>query len=305
MHAFLHDPKHRFALGLTLGLIGAILFSAKAIVVKLAYRYGVDAATLLALRMAFALPFFVVIAVLLQRRAPVTVAPRQWGQVIGIGLLGYYAASFLDFLGLQYVSAALERLTLFIYPTLVLLFARLLYGRTITRLQWWAMGVSYCGIALAFAHDVRLAQPNLWLGGGLVFASAVTYALYLLFGGELLRQIGTLRMTALASIVAAFACIAQFLVLRDWAALQLPWQVYALSVFNAMFCTVIPVFCVMLSIEFLTAGVAAQISMVGPMSTLLMGGAILGETITAWHVLGTACVLAGIFMLSWQARKTI
>ncbi len=303
MHKIFFEPKYRVLIGITLGVLGAVAFSAKAIVVKLAYRYGVDTETLLALRMGFALPFFGGIAWLMQNRAAVKISPPQWFNVTVVGVLGYYAASYLDFLGLQYISAALERLILFLYPTLVLLFAWLFYGRTLRRMQGAALLISYLGIALAFVHDVRLAQANLWLGSALVFASAVSYALYLLLGGELLRQLGTLRMTALASSIAALVCIAQFFLVRDLTALQLPWEVYALSIFNAIFCTVIPVFFVMLSIDILGAGIAAQIGMVGPMSTLLMSGLILGEQITAWHLLGTIGVLLGIFMLGLQQRR--
>ncbi len=215
MFKMFFKPQYRVVLGIALGLLGAVAFSAKAIVVKLAYRHGVDAETLLALRMGFALPFFAVIAWLMQRRAVERISLHQWFKVTVVGVLGYYAASYLDFLGLQYISAALERLILFLYPTLVLLFAWLFYGRTLRRMQGWALLISYLGIALAFVHDVRLAQANLWLGSVLVFASAVSYAFYLLLGGELLRQLGTLRMTALASSIAALVCIAQFFLVRD------------------------------------------------------------------------------------------
>ena len=289
-------PQH-YRTGLVLGALGAVLFSAKAIIVKLIYRYGVSAETVLALRMGLALPFFIAIAGWQQRRAPLHISGRTWTHLIGVGLLGYYAASYLDFLGLQYISAALERLILFLYPTLVLLFARVFFKRAISTRQWWALGISYLGIVLAFAHDVSLQQSGLLLGATLVLASALAYALYLLLGGELLQQLGTLRMTALASCVAALASLLQFFMMRDLAALDLPWQVYALSGFNAVFCTVIPVFCVMFSIEIVGAGVASQVGMLGPMSTLLLAAVLLGETITLWHLAGTALVLLGVLML--------
>lgn len=295
---------HRhYRTGLALGALGAVLFSAKAIIVKLIYRYGVNAEAVLALRMGLALPFFVAIALWQQRSASLSISAHQWARLIGVGLLGYYAASYLDFLGLQYISAALERLILFLYPTLVLLFARLFFKRPISSRQWGALGISYLGIALAFTHDISLQQPGLLMGATLVLASAFAYALYLLLGGELLQQLGTLRMTALASCVAALASLLQFFIMHDLASLALPWPVYALSLFNAIFCTVIPVFCVMLSIKMLGAGIASQVAMLGPMSTLLLAALLLGETITLWHLAGTACVLLGVFMLS-QSKGT-
>ncbi|MES2771360.1 MAG: DMT family transporter [Pseudomonadota bacterium] len=290
--------RHRHTLGLLLGVLGAVLFSAKAIVVKLAYRYGVDPETLLALRMFFALPFFLAIAYRQHQRAPISLTRRQGLTLLAMGVLGYYAASYLDFLGLQYISAALERLILFLYPTLVLLCAWLFFGRAVSPRQRWALLISYLGIAATFAHDVQLAQPHLWLGAGLVLASSVAYALYLLFGGELLQQIGVLRMTALASIIASLACIVQFLLMRELSVLQLPWQVYALSIFNALFCTVLPVFFVMFSVKLLGSGIAAQVGMIGPISTLFFSASLLDEALTQWHLLGTGAVLLGIFLLN-------
>lgn len=297
------EKSQSYRTGLILGAVGAVLFSAKAIIVKLIYRYGVDAETVLALRMGLSLPFFIAIALWQQRRQPLRMSRLQWGRLVLVGLLGYYAASYLDFLGLQYISAALERLILFLYPTLVLLFARLFFKRGIQTRQWWALAVSYLGIALAFAHDVSLQQPALFLGAALVLASAFVYALYLLLGGELSQQLGTLRMTALASCVAVVASEVQFFVMRDLSALSLSWQVYALSGFNAVFCTVIPVFCVMFSIERVGAGVASQIGMLGPISTLLLAALLLGETITLWHLAGTALVLVGVLMLGQSKGK--
>lgn len=290
----------RYFVGLLLGALGAILFSAKAIIVKLAYRYGANAEALLALRMGLALPFFAGIAYH-QRSGAHSFSPRQWFNLIGVGLLGYYAASYLDFLGLQYIPAALERLILFLYPTLVLLFAKLFFGRSLHARQWWALGMSYLGILLAFVHDISSHYPHLWQGAFLILASAICYALYLLLGGELLQQLGTLRLTAWASCIAALASILQFFGLHPWTTLILPWQVYALSIVNALFCTVIPVFCIMLSIEMVGAEISAQIGMLGPISTLILAMLFLDEAITIWHIVGTIVVLIGILMIGKSA----
>ena len=143
--------------GLLCAVLAAVGFSGKAILVKLAYRYGVDAETLLALRMAFSLPFFLGMAWIGVGRAASPLTPRDWGWLCRLGLLGYYLASYLDFLGLRYISAGLERLILFVYPTLVVLLAALWLGQPLTRRMLGALALCYAGIALALAHDLRLA----------------------------------------------------------------------------------------------------------------------------------------------------
>jgi drug/metabolite transporter (DMT)-like permease len=219
------DPVPAVALdrfGLLCAVLAAVGFSGKAILVKLAYRYGVDAETLLALRMAFSLPFFLVLGGIGAHRAPAGLTPRDWVWLFGLGLFGYYLASYLDFLGLHYVSAALERLILFVYPTLVVLLAALWLGQPLTRRTLGALALCYAGIALAVAHDLRLAGTagDLALGGVLVFGSALSYALYLLGSGKIVGQLGAVRVTAFASTIACGLAIGQFLLIRPLAALD-------------------------------------------------------------------------------------
>ena len=290
------------ALGLAMGMLGAIGFSGKAIIVKLAYRHGVDTVTLLMLRMLLALPFFMAMVWWTQHRkgsVPVRLSVREWLGVVWLGFCGYYLASLLDFAGLQYVSASLERLILYLYPTLVLLLGILLYGKRASRHQWIGMAVSYVGVVAVFAHEVRLTGADVGLGAALVFGSAVSYALYLSYSGEMVRRLGALRLVGLASCVACVLCVGQFVLLRPVSVVaELGAEVWWLSVLNASLCTVLPVVLVMLSIERIGSALASQAGMVGPMSTLVMAALVLDEPLSPWLLLGTALVMSGVFICS-------
>ncbi|MEK9952275.1 MAG: DMT family transporter, partial [Curvibacter sp.] len=284
-------------------ILGAIAFSGKAIIVKLAYRHGVDAVTLIMYRMLFALPLFAAMAWWASRgKAPL--ARRDWLGVLGLGFSGYYLASFLDFAGLAYVTASLERLILYLTPTLVLVIAWLLYGRRASRLQMLGTLISYAGVLLVFGHELTLAGADVAWGSLLVFLSAISYAFYLSYSGELVRRLGSLRLVGLATSVACGLCIGQFLLLRPLTAAQVAPEVIWLSLLNASACTAVPVLLVMMAIERIGAGAAAQAGMVGPMSTILLGVWLLGEPFTGWIVAGTVLVLAGIYVFSRAARTT-
>lgn len=289
--------------GLALASVGAIAFSGKAIIVKLAYRYGVDAITLIMLRMLFALPLFALMAWWAGRGKP-ALTRRDWMGVIGLGFSGYYLASFLDFAGLAYITASLERLILYLNPTLVLLFGWIAYRRRITRWQMAGMAISYAGVLLVFGHEMSLGQSSAAAWGTLlVFLSAVSYAIYLVASGEFVKRLGSLRLVGLATGVACVLCILQFAVLRPLdTVLRLAPEVIWLSVLNAIVCTALPVLAVMMAIERIGPAMAAQTGMIGPMSTVVMGALILGEPFTAWIAAGTALVIAGIFVFTRAAR---
>ena len=289
--------------GLALATAGSIAFSGKAIIVKLAYRHGVDAVTLIMYRMLFALPLFVGLAWWAGRGRPRLTA-RDWRVVAGLGFSGYYLASFLDFAGLAYVSAAFERLVLYLNPTLVLLIGRVWFKRSVAPAQLLALAVSYAGVLLVFGHEVHVAGGHIALGAALVFGSAVSYALYLVFSGEEVRRLGSLRLTGLATTIACLFCLAQFALVRPFAAAHVAPQVLWLSLLNATLCTFAPVLMVMMAIERVGATVAAQTGMVGPLSTILMGIVILDEPFTAWIGAGTVFVLTGIWMLAKAHPKT-
>jgi drug/metabolite transporter (DMT)-like permease len=289
-----------FLSGLALAVAGSVMFSAKAIVVKLAYRHGVDAETLLALRMLFAAPFFAA-ALWWTSRGAAPLTRRERGLLVTIGLLGYYLASYFDFLGLQHISAALERLILYLNPTLVLLLSVLVLRRPVTRFDLIALLLSYGGIVLVFWHDVRLDADGVLLGAALVFGSAACYAVYLVLSGELVRKVGAIRLTAYAMCVATVGVLAQFALLRPLAALAQPAPVLWLSLVNALLCTVLPVFATMMAVARIGAGSVAMAGMIGPVSTIALGYVFLGEPVSGWQVAGTALVLAGVFVLSRKA----
>lgn len=290
-----------FLTGLAIAIAGAILFSTKAIVAKLIYRYHVDAVTLIAFRMLFSLPFFLVVAGW-KMRTEIPLSHVERVRIVVLGLIGYYLSSFLDFLGLQYITAGLERLILFLTPSFVLLISVLFLRKKISRLEWLALATSYFGMVLVFIHDARAGGANVLLGGAFVFGSAITYALYLLASGEMVRRVGALRLVSYAMCVSSAACILQFILLRPIATLIQPVQVYGLSMFNAVFCTVLPVFMTMIAVARIGAGTASQAGMIGPVSTLFLGAVILDEPITEIQLAGTTLVLTGIYLLS---RKKI
>nr|WP_255591133.1 MULTISPECIES: DMT family transporter [unclassified Acidovorax] len=285
-----------------LALLGSIAFSGKAIIVKLAYRYGVDAVTLIMYRMLFALPIFAVMAWWASRGKP-PLSRKDWLGVLGLGLTGYYLASFLDFAGLAYISASLERLILYLNPTLVVMLGWVLYRRGIHWGQAVGMLISYCGVVLVFGHEANLQGADAAWGTLLVFLSAVSYAIYLVYSGELVRRLGSLRLVGLATTVACLCCLLQFVVLRPFSAAVVAPEVIWLSVLNATLCTAAPVLMVMMAIERVGAGMTAQTGMVGPLSTILMGVWILGEPFTVWVAAGTALVIAGIFVFTQLARR--
>ena len=287
------------AIGLVLAMAGSIAFSGKAIIVKLAYRHGVDAVTLIMYRMLFALPLFVGMAWWASRGKP-ALSRRDWLGVLGLGFSGYYLASFLDFWGLQYISASLERLILYLNPTLVLVLGWLLFGRRINRLQGLAMAVSYAGVLLVFGHEVRFDGSATLVGGALVFGSAVSYAIYLVYSGEMVKRLGSLRLVGLATTVACLLCIGQFVVLRPFSAALVAPEVVWLSVLNAVACTAAPVLMVMMAIERIGSGLAAQTGMIGPMSTIAMGVWLLDEPFNAWIIAGTVLVVAGVLVVTRQ-----
>ena len=279
-------------------------FSGKAIIVKLAYRYGVDAVTLLMYRMLFALPIFAAMAWWASRDQP-PLSRRDALGVLGLGVSGYYLASFLDFAGLAYISASLERLILYLNPTIVLLLGWAVYGRAIRWGQALGMAISYCGVVLVFGQELQSPSGSgadaAW-GALLVFLSALSYALYLVYSGEMVQRLGALRLVGLATTVACGLCLVQFALLRPLSAALVAPEVMWLSVLNATLCTAAPVVMVMMAVERIGASAAAQAGMVGPLSTILMGVWLLGEPFTLWVAAGTALVLLGIFVFTRTRR---
>jgi len=300
------SERHPAWSGLLLAVAGSIAFSGKAIIVKLSYRHGVDAATVIFYRMLFALPFFLLMGWWAERSTQARSTPltrREVAGIVALGFVGYYLSSYLDFLGLQYVTASLERLILYLNPTLVLILGWLVYRKPIQPVRLLAMAVSYSGVLLVFGHELQVAGADVVWGSTLVFGSALTYAIYLLYSGQMVQRLGALRLVGWATSVACVCCIAQFLVLRPWSAAAVPEEVLWLGLLNATACTVAPVLLVMMAIERIGAALSAQTGMVGPMSTITLGVLVLDEPINLWIGVGTLLVLSGVFIVSKYGVK--
>jgi drug/metabolite transporter (DMT)-like permease len=235
-------------------------------------------------------------------RGKASMTRQDWFGIVGLGFTGYYLSSYLDFLGLEYISASFERLILYLNPTLVLVLGWWVYQRQISPRQVVAMGVSYSGVLLVFAHELSWTGTNVWLGSGLVFCSAVTYAGYLTYSGQLVQRLGSLRLAGWASSAACVFCLMQFALFRPLSLEGVATQVLGLSLLNAIACTVLPVLLVMMAIERIGPGLTAQIGMIGPMSTVSMGVLLLDEPFNGWIIAGTILVVSGVFWVTRAAR---
>jgi len=292
------------AVGIALAAGAVIAFSFRPIFIKLAYGYVRDPVTLIALRMVFALPFFVAAA--MWQRGAAAAAPisrRDGWRIAFLGFIGYYFSSFVDFLGLQYITAGLGRLLLFAYPTLVVILSWLFLRKRAGAREIVALAVTYGGLALVLAYSVAGQHENLPLGAALVFAGAASYAVYLVLGSDVIQRVGSIRFTAYALIVASAFCIAQFLVLRPLAALALPWQVYGYAIAMAIFSTVLPTFMTAEALKRIGANHVAILGALGPVSVILTGWVGLDETMTWLQLLGAALVLGGVVLVSVKRKR--
>src|SRR3990167_5936771 len=294
-------------LGIALAVLAALGFSFKAIFVKLAYAAAaVDAVTLLTLRMTFALPIALWASLWLCRAAP-PLSRNDWGLLLVLGVLGYYGASILDFIGLQYISAALERLILFIYPTLTVLIGVLFMGKALEKRQVAALALSYAGIVLAFAHDLQVTDDMhaVLLGGAFIFGSALSYALYSAGAEVAIRRLGTLRFAALAIIVSTFATQLHFVLTQPFSALAQPLEVYAYAAAMALFSTVLPVFWQSAAVQRIGAARTVLIGTLGPMLTIFFAWLLLTEPVSIAQLLGAGLVLAGVLLVSRRQRPRL
>ncbi len=287
-------------LGIALAVLAAFGFSFKAIFVKLAYAAApVDAVTLLSLRMVFSLPAFLWIGIRASRAAP-PLSRRDWGMLVALGLLGYYASSMLDFLGLQYISAGLERLILFTYPTLTVLIGVLFMGQSLEKRQVGALALSYAGIALAFAHDLHVAgdMQTVLTGAAFVFGSALTYAFYSAGAEPAIRRLGSARFAALAMLVSTTATQVHFFAVQPLAALVQPLPIYIYGAAMALFSTVLPILWQSAAIRRIGSARAVLIGTLGPVLTIFFGWWLLAEPVSAAQLAGAGLVLAGVLLVS-------
>jgi drug/metabolite transporter (DMT)-like permease len=291
--------------GTLLVAAAAIAFSGKGVIIKLAYRHGVDAVTLLALRMLLSAPFFMLLGWWASRSKDVVkLGGRDHAAIVALGFIGYYLASYFDFLGLQYVTAALERLLLFIHPTFVVLFSAMLFGRRVTGRDVFAIVISYVGIALAVGADLATQPGNVALGSFWVLMSALFYAAYLIGSGRIVHRVGTLRFAAYAGLVSSACVVVHFLVTRDGRLLfgQAP-PVYGLALLMAVVSTVLPIVLTMEGIRRVGASHASIVASVGPLATIGLAAIFLGEPITWAQVAGAALVLTGVLAISLAKGK--
>lgn len=296
--------------GAAMMFTGAVLFSAKAIMVKVCYQYPVEASTLLALRMLFSFPFFLAVAVhsiWRRRKSGVETPPiskSDWLKLILLGVVGYYLASIFDFEGLKYVTAGVERLILFIYPTLVVIMSAVLYQRKIKKIEYYALILTYLGVSLVYWHDVSGKGDNVAFGALLVFMSAFTYAIYLVGSGNLIPKFGSVFYTACAMIVSTAATLLHHYIVSTQSMWGLPSEVYIIVCFMAVFSTVIPGFLVSEAIKIIGASKSSIIASVGPVSTIILAYIFLNEGFTLFQFLGTLLVLAGVITVSINKSKT-
>ncbi|WP_034040184.1 DMT family transporter [Wocania ichthyoenteri] len=293
-----------FIYGILLGLLGIVLFSSKAVMVKLAYKYDVDALSILLLRMLFSFPFYVVIAFIYRNKdIGVTLLKKDYTWVVFFGFVGYYLASYFDFVGLTYIKASLERIILFLYPTIVIILNKLFLKKRITKIQAGAIALTYLGIIITFWNEVAISGSNTLLGGFFILLSAIAYASYLVGSGWLIPKFGIMKFTSYAMIVSCFCVFVHYGISAQESIFGYPWQVYLLGLLIAVFSTVIPSYLVSASIKMINSSNFAIITGVGPISTIILAAIFLNETLTLLQFFGALMVIIGIFLVSLKKRN--
>ena len=292
------DDRRAYLFTMVIAIIGSILFSGKAILVKLSYRYGVSSEVLLALRMILAFPLFWVVYYFSRNYEQHTkLSFKDLIKLMWLGFSGYFLSSYLDFLGLSYISAGLERIVLYLTPAIVVLISYFFLHKPISRLQWISIVIGYLGVVLAFIEDLDTKGNDGWLGVGLVFASACLYANYLIFSGEMVKRVGSIRLVTYASSFSTLFGIIQITLISPNELFHQPSEVYILSLINALFCTVMPIFMIMISVQRMGSSLTAQSGILGPVSTLFMGWYFLQEKISLFQICGLVLVIISVWLL--------
>lgn len=292
--------------GVLISILGAICFSTKAVIVKLAYLdYPVDAITLLAIRMIFSLPFFLISAMVTSnKKENIKFTKRQWIDIAILGCFGYYISSLLDFQGLKYVSAGIERLILFIYPTFVLLISAFWMNRKVRSIEWLAVMITYAGLCVAFIGEVQVQSgEDFYFGSMLILICAVTYAIYIAGSGALIPAVGAIKFNSYAMSFAAAAVLIHFMLTSTQSVIGLPFGVYAYGFLMAILSTVVPSYLVSISIKRLGANTTAVIASIGPVSTILQAAFLLGESVSVLEIAGTGFIILGILVISWKRTE--
>ena len=292
--------RKSFLIGVIVLIFANIGFSSKAVIIKLMYRYHIDTISVLAMRMLFSLPIFIIIALILfLRKDNVRLTFKEWLSISGLGILSYYISSWLDFTGLQFLSASVERLILFTYPTIVVLISAFFLQKKITNVQKIALLLTYLGVAIAFIAEKGLGeQKNIWLGSFYVFSCAITYAFYVVGTGELVHRFGSIKFSCYAMIAATMPIIIQCYAANRIDIFHFPKEVYFLSFFLVVIATVIPIFLIVEGIRIVGASNSSIIGFVGPVSTIFLAYIFLNENVSFLQLVGTAIVLVGVWLVS-------
>ena len=298
--------KSSYFAGVILVFVGAVAFAGKAVLVRYNYlHYHVDTISLLALRMLFSAPFYIGILVFknIKDTTKPTLSNKEWLTMVLIGIVGYYLAALFDFWGLNYVTASVERLILFLYPTIVVIVSAIFLKKKITTIQYLALVVTYLGVFFSFIPDLKIGmQKDLLLGSFLVFLSAFTYALYLIGSGEMIPRIGSLRFTCYAMLISTAIVMGHFFLTKHPSLFSYPKEAYLLSFVMALFTTVIPSFMISDGIKKIGSGNASIIGSIGPVATIIMANVFLDEPISIWQIGGTIIVLIGVLMISVKGK---
>ena len=303
----MQNTNKQYFIGAAAVVIGSVLFAGKAVLVRYNYiHFKVDTVPLLALRMLFSAPFYAVILYFQNRKQSEVpkLTGKEWLWMLAIGLVGYYLASFFDFWGLKFITASVERLILFIYPTLVVIISAIFLKKSIYKIQYIALIITYLGVMVSFIPDLQMGmQKDLIIGSILIFLSSLTYALYLIGSGEMIPKIGALRFTCYAMLISTVMVTLHYLVSIGGGLFAYQSGVYYLSITMAVFTTVIPSFLISEGIRRIGSGNASIIGSIGPIATIIMANIFLDEIINSWQIIGTFVVLGGVLMISWKGKK--
>ena len=286
-----------------IAILGIVMFSAKAIMVKMAYKFHVTSIHLLLFRLLFSLPFYIIIAFYFQFKNKIKTQKKDYLWVFIMGFVGYYLASYFDFLGLQYIKAGLERIILFIYPTLVLIISKFFLKTAITRKQVIAIIISYLGILVAFWNEIKLVEEDVVLGGSFIFLSALTYAIYLVGSGWLIPRFGVALFTSYAMISSTVCVLIHYLLVDRTNFFQYENEVYYLGFLMAIISTLIPSFLVSLAIKKMSATNFSIIGSIGPISTIILAFFFLGEKLNYYQILGAIIVISAVTYISLVKEK--
>lgn len=293
------QAKKQFWYGILIGVLGIVLFSSKAVMVKLAYKYEVDAISILLLRMLFSFPFYISIAYIYRNQKSVDKPnSKDYLWLVFFGFVGYYLASYFDFVGLTFIKASLERIILFLYPTIVLLLNKVFLKQPISKIQAGAIGLTYLGIIIAFSNEVAISGKDTYLGGFFIFLSAITYASYLVGSGWLIPKFGIMKFTAYAMIISCICVFVHYSIISEVNLFSFSWEVYGLGFLIAVFATVIPSFLVSASIKMISSSNFAIVAGIGPISTIVLAAVFLNERLTLLQLFGALVVILGILLVS-------